>query len=176
MFEQLYLENDGKLNDRTRKQVMQVIIQYTTRNKIWVPQEKYKDIFCMIKNAYPEESIDLWYIPRSKANSNPNGIIFRAFKYEREKLNEVGLRKNSKKQDKLIENSNSFLAIEENSESIRQQLITRSEPWERVTADWKATWPLRRNEINNKTLIDIFTRWPLYKKTKGKELVRISIL
>lgn len=172
MYERLYSDVDGKLDSKSRKKLMQVILQYTTHNKIWVPQESYRKVFDMIKAVYPDESMDIWYIPRSEGNRNPGGIIFSGFKYEREKLaTDCGLRKNCKKGTKNEESNQSSIGIDDDAESTRKLLIGRDEPWDQILDDWKKTVEYRRKEICSLKLVDVFNRWPKYKKTRGKELV-----
>lgn len=172
VYNRLYVETGGILTDKNRKELIHTIISYTTDNRIWVPQNQYVEIFEMVKKYFKEETLDIWYCPKSKGQKNPTGDLFMAFRNERARLSkDFGITKNYKQSKENAQVSTAVM--DTTSEGIRKELLSRYEPWDRIKSDWKETFDYRRNEIMTKKLVDIFRRWPKYCKEKGKEFVSI---
>lgn len=177
MYKKLVVDTKGNLDTTSRKRLIRTIVEYTVQEKIWVSQKEFPILFDKIKDIFPAECMDVYFVPKSKYNENPSGLLWSNFRYSHSLLKkECGITKNTQKKRKIdaYENDDCMISSAE-SELIRKDLLVRFEPWRRVLSDWEKTCMERRSELlKHENLSNVFLRWPKYKTSAGKELVDID--
>lgn len=134
--------------------------------------------FEKIKELFPEENIDHYFIKNSGKQSYTTGLLFSHYKYRHELLKkELKISKNEKQLKPPRNSSN----IESNTdkiqiETLRKELIGKHEPWEDIVSGWKKTCSERMLEMCDRDLAKILNRWPKYKALRGYELVNTSFI
>ncbi|KAL5279354.1 hypothetical protein ACFFRR_003753 [Megaselia abdita] len=171
------VDADKKLSHKARSKLIHAIIQYTIKHVLWISQEDFPKIFEKIQEYFPGEiDMDLYFIPKSAANKNPSGPLLSSFRYYHRILqDETGLRKNKKRNMKVMDLPLEQIVIATNSEmeKLRKELVGRQQPWSRIVEEWKLTFDLRRKEITDPEtpLQQVFLRWPKYFNIRGDDLI-----
>lgn len=163
----------GSFNTRYRKLLVHTIVEHTVQNYIWIEQQEFSILFDLIKKLFPNEHIDLYFIPK-KGDQHPTGLLFSNFKHRHKILQqEQGIRKN-KKSIKPEINTETFVSqlSTKKVEQIRRELIAKHDPWEDIVKAWEQTCAERMNEMMDKGVSTTLPRWPKYKAMRGYDLVR----
>lgn len=162
----LVVESGGVLNEKNRQILIKAIVSYTVDERIWISLEDFPKVFEMIKRVFSDETMDLYF---TNTRGRPSGALYQAFRYQHAILRKEnpGLKKNRKRDPKP---EAVVRIMNDDSEGIRKELLTRIEPWTRVLEDWKKTFDARHSEIYAKgsKLNVIFDRWPTFFVLKEK--------
>lgn len=169
-----YKENasSGPLSGKARKKLAAIIVDYTIRENIWLSLKDFPILCCKIKEVFPKESEKLYFIGIGRGNSNPTGLLYNMFRRRHyEHRLEIGIERNQRKKTKK-EDSMTTTDLPNAMEVLRQQLISRSEPWNSVMEWWKATFHFRRIEVMQLPTVKVLDRWPKFKQQpKGIDMV-----
>lgn len=174
-------ENPNKaLPEKLRKHLVDAIIEYTTSNFIWVEQCEFIVLFNRIKAVFPDEALDTYFTPATQV-SQPGGRLFNAFRYAHQILQkETGIAKRKRSKKEVVEARQEYESIltVDQSETLRKELIGRTEPWDAIKELWMKTFAYRRNEIEDESInrAEILQRWSKLKKKRGHELVSFNEL
>lgn len=163
----------GSLSNKARKKLIRTIVDWTTREFIWLSLKDFPKLFSKIKEIFQNENEKLYFIARGPGNPHPSGQLYNAFRRSHEALRaETGISRNQKTKSKKP-NKAEFKELPAQVDAIRQRLIDRSEPWDKVLTDWKETFVYRRKEVMILPTTKTLTRWPKFKKQRGYEMVII---
>lgn len=161
----------GPLCKKAKKRLVQVIVDWTVRELVWLSLKDFPKVFGKIKDLFPRENMCLYFIPK-EGHHNPSGLLYNSFRRRHQLLREeTGIRRNQKFELKDVFITTTREVLPSEVDLVRQRLISRSEPWGSIVEDWKATFIYRRNEILTIPLADVFNRWTKFKHKKGMEMV-----
>lgn len=170
-------KNCGKpLPEAARKVLIKSIIEWTVRNVVWISVKDFPKIFKNIKELFPNEGMDLYFIQKCPGNNSYSGALFNAFR-ARHKIfrKETGIRKNNPAVKRDVEQVKpSVIDIPRDVEVIRQGLISRFEPWDKILEDWGKSFDFRRREITDLPLAKVLSRWPKFNSSRGYEMVTMN--
>lgn len=166
------------LPEAARKVLIKSIIEWTVRNVVWISVKDFPKLFKNIKELFPNEGIDLYFIQKCPGNYGYSGALFNAFRTRHKILRkETGIRKNNAIAKKTVAEplKLSSIDIPRDVEVIRQGLISRYEPWDNILEDWRKTFDFRRREIKDLPLAKVLLRWPKFNSSRGYEMVTFNL-
>ncbi|KAL5280610.1 hypothetical protein ACFFRR_009309 [Megaselia abdita] len=167
---------NSALSPKLRRYLIEAIVEYTTSKFIWVEQAEFKVLFDRIKEVFPKESLDLYFVPGTSTTC-PGGALFNAYRYAHARLQkETGIsrRKRTKKTLAEVRPEHKSTLTKKENDNLRRELIGREEPWEAIREDWVKTFAYRRNEIEKNGCASVIPRWPKLKKKRGYELIELD--
>lgn len=166
------------LPDKRRDDLVKAIVEYTTLNFIWIKQSEFEIVFKKIKELFPMETMDNYYIEKKEGQKSAGGELYNRFRYFHSMLQkETGIKKNrNPKKDDSIEHNENTEDFDNTMDELRRELIGRHDPWDQILIDWRKTYDYRRNDILSKGLAQSVPRWPKFKNKQGPQLVSILLL